>query len=138
MVTEPRPPNTISDLPPIQSQLSIGRTHFMFGRMHTDIADAINVHYRTKKSLHSAQSVLPQYMYRMWTKFIRPQWNARNKIVHAMDQTKIRTAWNRMTCEMKLRNVTTPHSRNSIDTNNYVSKNFQITINTIPSNFNLS
>ena len=27
----------------------------------------------------------------MWTRVLRPQWNARNKIVHALDQTTKRT-----------------------------------------------
>ena len=80
-----------SHIPCIQSQIELGWQHFIYGRTHVEIAYQIQCHYDRTRHRRSSQQVLSQLIYRLWTKVIRPQWNARNKIVHALDVTTTQT-----------------------------------------------
>ena len=76
---------------PFRAQLDIGWTHMLFCRMHLSFVDHIAEIYHVKGVHREAQRFCSLLVYKMWTKLLRPLWNARNKVVHALDAANAHT-----------------------------------------------
>ena len=76
-----------SIIPALQSQLQLGWSHLFFGHTHVSMAEYLHDYYQTRNRQRNAQTVLSQFIYKLWTIVIRPQWQHRNKLVHAQDAT---------------------------------------------------
>lgn len=74
-----------SELSCLQLQIELGWNHFIMGRTHQNISTYLQDHLHQRKSMRDHQSLLSLMIYKIWTQFIQPLWNSRNKKVHAMD-----------------------------------------------------
>ena len=74
-----------TDNPPISSQLTIGWSHFMFGRISCDITEYQHQYYLSIGSRREAQSWTHQLILKLWTTVIRPIWQYRNNFVHDLE-----------------------------------------------------
>ena len=72
----------LSPCPAITSQIRLGWSHFIFGRIHCDITTLQDNHYLSIGSKRDSRSWTAQLIQRLWTKIIRPCWNQRNVKVH--------------------------------------------------------
>lgn len=75
----------------LQNQLELGWNHFVFGRTHNSIPVELQDRFRLRKNPRNAQTTVSQLICRFWTSLIRPLWNRRNRIVHALDVETNRT-----------------------------------------------
>ena len=69
------------------------------GRTHQNISTYLQDHLHQRKSMRDHQSLLSLMIYKIWTQFIQPLWNSRNKKVHAMDTA---TTQSRMLRDLKV------------------------------------
>ena len=69
----------------LQDQINIGWHHLLFGRTHKSITETLHQHFLSKGFKRHAQHTISLWIYKIWTTVVRPAWNSRNKIIHAID-----------------------------------------------------
>lgn len=85
-------PNDQLNLPfAFTTQFNFGWSHLMFGRIHHALCDHIHDIYTRTGIKREAQRFLTLLIHRIWTKILRPTWNARNQKVHALDSKTSQT-----------------------------------------------
>ena len=70
---------------PISSQLTIGWSHFMFGRISIGITNYQHQYYTSIGSRREAQSWTHKLITKLWTTIICLIWQYRNKFVHGLE-----------------------------------------------------
>ena len=90
-LTKTEPPNR-QHLPyAFQAQFDFGWRHLMFGCIHQSMCEHVQEIYIMNGIRRESQRFCMLLVHRLWTKILRPMWNARNKKVHALDSETAQT-----------------------------------------------
>ena len=77
--------------PPTMLQIQIGWLRFLLGRLHISFTNHQHDYFVRKGFSRSALSWTKRLIINLWSDVVRPQWQHRTSIVHALEKTTTQT-----------------------------------------------